>query len=71
MISVIKNVAMVDRINAIIAYDTAPVVPMIAPVARFSRRIPVVPAIIIIREVIETDMLIAKSIPNIINFDSG
>lgn len=56
--------------KVIMAYDITPLVPITAPVARFSRRTPVVPAIITIKDVIETDMLIVRSIPNIINLDN-
>lgn len=48
------------------AYDTAPVVPMTAPVAKFSLRIPVAPVIIIASEAKEIDVVIARRNPIII-----
>jgi len=45
------------------AYDTAPVVPMTAPVTRFSLRMPVVPVIIIASDAREMDTVIARRNP--------
>ena len=52
--------------NVITAYDISPVVPMTAPVIRFSLRAPNAPVIIMMREVIEIETKIAKRIPIII-----
>jgi len=45
------------------AYDTAPVVPMTAPVTRFSLRMPVVPVMIIASDAREMDTVIARRNP--------
>ena len=45
------------------AYDTAPVVPMTAPVTRFSLRTPVVPVMIIPMEAKAIDAVIARRNP--------
>ncbi len=65
MIRIKNNVAIRDMTSAISAYDTAPVVPMTAPVIRFSRRAPVSPVIIIPAEAMATDAVIARRNPTI------
>jgi len=42
------------------AYDTAPVVPMTAPVTRFSLKMPVMPVMIIVSDAREIDTVIAR-----------
>ena len=62
-INIKKNVATSERISVMSAYDTAPVVPMTAPVTRFSLKIPVVPVIIIASDAREIDTVIARRNP--------
>lgn len=60
------NTATRDRIKVVVAYETAWAVPMTAAVAMFSRRIPVEPVIIIVKDVIDMAMVIARNNPIII-----
>ena len=54
-----------DIMRVIIAYETRPVAPMTAPVIRFSLMTPNAPATIMIKDVMEIDTKIARSIPTI------
>ncbi len=63
MISTRKNVVISERMKVMSAYDTAPVVPITAPVARFSLKMPVVPVMIIASDAKEIDAVIARRKP--------
>ena len=58
-----SDVIIRERASVMIEYESARVVPMTAPVARFSLRMPVAPVAIIMIDVIDAAMLIPSSIP--------
>ncbi len=63
MIDIRNSVVIVEMIRMMLAYEAACVVPMIAPVTRFSWRMPVVDVMTIRRDVRVMDREIARRIP--------